>query len=555
GEETLLRLFEAHADSAEPAATVVPGSVRRNPATGVFESAPRALLRLRELPLPAFDKVPLMAYQRRHTPYRAVTFELSRGCTDKCVFCSEWVFWQKIRTAEIGQVVDGIERLQADYGCQVVWFMDSLMNANLHRVGQLAEELLRRGVNVKWGGYLRANIDKPTATLLKRAGCEFVFVGVESLSDETLALMHKRRTGTDNLQALEALLEGGVDRVVAGFIPGFPGDTRGRFMATAMELGRMHQRYPGRFRVNVEPFVVSPRQPLFADLGGNGLVGVPWQESYLDMAGEFRPIVEGVLCSVEGANQGIDRAGELRVAQAVTATAAVGPDPFLYYETEPYSTVELQIGELSGGWYQGVMKGEGGTLYGLILSREDRSEYEALQRESTVGYGFGYGRKPNSPLFARPAFAGFFRRVEAAHLVPPRGRQPEVRTGRYRRQPLRTGDRVALSPFAVARLMTGPLTGGEEPEILVLDLATGGSHRVGAEWEWLLRALIRPARMGTLLHGRADTEQVARQIHDLVEAGVAWGEWNGQIRTQHPTAGRRPLELAAVGPASASGAR
>ena len=41
------------------------------------------------------------------------------------------------------------------------------------------------------------------------------------MSDETLALMNKRRTEADNFKALEAILDAGIF-VRAGLIPGFP---------------------------------------------------------------------------------------------------------------------------------------------------------------------------------------------------------------------------------------------------------------------------------------------------------------------------------------------
>ena len=71
---------------------------------------------------------------------------------------------------------------------------------------------------------MRAQMDIETARLLKRAGCEEVFVGIESFSDETLELMNKRRTEADNIRALRAFLTAGIS-VVAGFIPGFPLDS------------------------------------------------------------------------------------------------------------------------------------------------------------------------------------------------------------------------------------------------------------------------------------------------------------------------------------------
>ncbi|MTD55590.1 B12-binding domain-containing radical SAM protein [Amycolatopsis pithecellobii] len=517
GEATLLDLYEKFRESKGEPATVVPGTLRYNSQSGQFESARRPLVKLPGLPLPAFDKVPLMAYQRRPTSHRTITYELSRGCTDKCVFCSEWVFWKRIRNDAISHVVDNIVRLQQMYGCEAIWFMDSLLNATASRLYQLGEELLRRDVRIKWGGYLRANVDRETAALLKRAGCEFVFVGVESLSDETLAKMNKNRTEEDNLGALHALLGAGIDRVVAGFIPGFPGDTRERFGQTALALENIHRSYPGHFRVNVEPFVMSPKQPMYHEMENYGLESKPWSADYLDIAGQYSEITSDILCSVDGSNQGVDRMGELQIARVVTATSPSEPDPFLYYEGEAVSTGALEIREMMNGWYMGLLKTDYALMYGLILTREERTEYERLKQNETVASGLGYGRSSQSSLLRREPFTSYLKKIEDLHLVPPRRELPDIRNGLYHRGTPAATDELVLSPFVVARTVAG----GDEPAAAVLDFVSARWHIIDGRWTWLFRRLSEgPVSTATLTsEGAADT---AAEIERLIELGVVW---------------------------------
>jgi radical SAM superfamily enzyme YgiQ (UPF0313 family) len=144
----------------------------------------------------------------------------------------------------VDHVISDIQALTRKYPIQGIWFADSLLNGVKSRLIGLAEAMLSNGINLKWGGFMRADMDKETAKLLTRAGCELAFLGVESLSDETLDLMNKRRTSAQNLEAISALLEAGISRVVAGVIPGFPGDTRRRFMMTALQLRDIQTRFP-----------------------------------------------------------------------------------------------------------------------------------------------------------------------------------------------------------------------------------------------------------------------------------------------------------------------
>lgn len=520
GEETLLHLFETFSRSQGPSADVLPGTMRYNQATGEFESARRPLLRMSRLPLPAFDKLPLISYQRRNTSIRTLTYELSRGCTDKCVFCSEWVFWERIRNDDIAHVVDNIARLKHDYGTESIWFMDSLLNATPHRLQVLGEEMLRRNLGLKWGGYLRANVDRDTAALLKRAGFEFTFVGVESLSDETLAQMNKRRTGDDNLDALESLLGAGIDRVVAGFIPGFPGDTRNRFVETASMLADIQHRYPGRFRVNVEPFILSPNQPMYRNMADFGLKPIGWADRYLDTAQEYADITSDTFCSVEGPNQGLDRLGELRVAQAVNLTVSDRPDPFLYYEGEEVSTSHFDLAEMTDGWYMGLMKTDNALIYGLIVSGAERRSYEQLLKDDTAASGFGYGRRSDSSFFGREPFDSYLRSIEIRHLIPPERDNPRIRMGFYRDRQPQPSDIIMLSPFVVARTVESDCG----PVILVLDAVGARWHTVDVQWEWIFRELGRgEARIR--IPAESESSATATEIRRLCDLGVLWTRW------------------------------
>jgi hypothetical protein len=146
---------------------------------------------------------------------------------------------------------------------------------------------------------------------------------VESLADETLARMNKGLDAHRSYAALEALLRAGVE-VQVGVIPGFPGDTRAGLMGTVGRLLELQERFPGLVTLNVEPFVVSPGQPVFGELRERGLRATGWDEATLGLVPELRDLAERVPCAVEGANQGFERLGQLRT---LTAVAVNAPSP------------------------------------------------------------------------------------------------------------------------------------------------------------------------------------------------------------------------------------
>src|SRR5262245_30200762 len=180
---------------------------------------------------------------------------------------------------------------------------------------------------------MRADMTEPLARLLHKAGCREVFVGVESFDDSTLAAMNKRRTEADNQHALRAFMRAGIF-VVAGLIPGFPSDSRRAFLHSVSQIRSLQSEFPGRLRVNTEVFRVSPGLPLYRNLEGLGLVPQRWAEDYLDIAPRYADITSDIYCSVDGANQGIERIGRERIAFMIRTDAPVRTDKFDYDEDE-----------------------------------------------------------------------------------------------------------------------------------------------------------------------------------------------------------------------------
>jgi hypothetical protein len=184
GEETLLALYEAFCKDRKGVDVRVPGTMAVEPQTGGFVTSPRPLLRLKSLPVPDFDEMMVGAY-RSASGGREVPYQLSRGCTDKCAFCSEWVFWQKFRVSTTEMAVEQIAELVRRYDAQVIQFTDSLLNGVMRRLREFAQTILSREIAVPWFGFMRADMDDETAELIHRAGCVEAFIGIESLTDET----------------------------------------------------------------------------------------------------------------------------------------------------------------------------------------------------------------------------------------------------------------------------------------------------------------------------------------------------------------------------------
>jgi hypothetical protein len=302
---------------------------------------------------------------------------------------------------------------------------------------QFAESAVQEGINITWDAFMRANMDLETARLLRRSGCESVFIGIESMSNETLALMKKRRTEELNVEALHAFLQAGI-YVIAGVIPGFPRDDREAFVHTVEKLRDIQRTYPRQLRLNVEPFVVSPGQPLFASLQDFSLHGKPWDDEVLNSAPRYRDITEGIFCTVEGSNQGIERVGRLRMAESMESEDSERADTFDYKGDEAPGGSRLEFEFLRGGFYLARIKGPSAWIYAVIVNQAEKAGLEASAPDD---------------LWSNEVAARSLRRrlhgIAKAHLVKPH-QLPRFPNGGYFHHELRSAP-YTLSPFVIAR--------------------------------------------------------------------------------------------------------
>lgn len=487
GEETLRCVYEAFNAETRTVQGDIGGTMYWDRRTREFVTSKRPLLPLRELPLPDFEQIDIASYERSGNHLRVFPFQLSRGCTDKCSFCSEWKFWERFRSDDIGHVIDQIEQLKRDYEIDGIAFTDSLLNGVMPRLRAFAEGLLERNIELKWGGFMRANMDLETAKLLRRAGCVLGFFGIESFDDETLREMNKRRTMADNVQALEAFLSAGI-AVRAGFIPGFPGDDRNRFMKTAMVFRSLQKRFPSLLATGIEPFVVSPGQPIFKDLAHYGLTPTKWSEEYLAMAPEYYDITRDIHCTVEGANQGIERLGQYQIAITMSQDSLNGrrtqqhtitqeSADFMHYSYNPEeleTTFDLTIEHLFANWYLGVFKTETSLIYGCLLSQEEKENYRKLRSQQQLTRPWA----SIISLLEQETIANFLNEVEGRHLIKSAKLQPRIVWPDYVRdlRELNGEKRVAISPFLIARCCLI----GEQPELVTVNVFNKRYHRGSA---------------------------------------------------------------------------
>jgi anaerobic magnesium-protoporphyrin IX monomethyl ester cyclase len=123
-------------------------------------------------------------------PVPAVAMETSRGCPNRCLFCSAAIPSYRVRSPE--SVVDEME-MWMDLFPEVRGFnfMDLTLTANRSHLVGLCEEILSRNLEVMWWGESRVDIDPDVLDIMYAAGCRGLSVGVESGSPRVLSAIRK----------------------------------------------------------------------------------------------------------------------------------------------------------------------------------------------------------------------------------------------------------------------------------------------------------------------------------------------------------------------------
>lgn len=192
-------------------------------------TAPRPLIRnLDEIAWPTFEEVDLRLYDVPDLPLMG-----SRGCIGRCVFCNDRHRTPGYRTRSATHQVDELEYLKKRYNTQFFVYNDPLMNGSVKVLEEKADEILRRGLSVDYGGNLMAHRGmKPELfQKLRRSGLSVAIVGLESGCNETLRAMNKYHTQESAAEFLRHCHDAGM-RVEINIIVGFPTETEEHFQET-----------------------------------------------------------------------------------------------------------------------------------------------------------------------------------------------------------------------------------------------------------------------------------------------------------------------------------
>ena len=175
---------------------------------------------LDSLPLPVYSPD---IYLNIGEKLKVIVLEESRGCPNSCHFCIHPVKSGKRRTKSAGKVIREMKEYGSRYGVRVFKYAGSSTPGSL--MSEIAGRIIEDKMDVSYSGFGHVNDYDVDFGLLKRSGCESIFFGVESASEDILKRgMNKNLKKTDMEKVLIKCRASGIF-TVASFIYPAPFET------------------------------------------------------------------------------------------------------------------------------------------------------------------------------------------------------------------------------------------------------------------------------------------------------------------------------------------
>jgi len=187
------------------------------------------------------------------------TMNTSRGCPFNCTFCSVGSVWGKRYTCfSAERIIAEIDYLVNNFDARGIYFREDNFTLKKERVIAFCELLLKKNIPLPWMCETRIDtLDENLLTLMRRAGCEALYIGVESGSQRVLEFL-KKGIRIEQAENIFRFCRSIGIKTCASFIVGIPSETEAE-RAETLDLARRLQ--PATAWINV--FVGIPRSPLY----------------------------------------------------------------------------------------------------------------------------------------------------------------------------------------------------------------------------------------------------------------------------------------------------
>lgn len=177
---------------------------------------------LDDLPFPAFY---LMKDYKMHA-YACKGIITSRGCPFACTYCASKLLWTRnVRFRSPQNIVNEIIDRYKKYGITSFAFHDDTFTLRPQYVKEFCQLVLALNFKITWHCDTRGDtINLPLLKLMRKAGCNHIYLGLESGSPRIQKLIKKNLDTAKVKEAIKFARSAGIETTVY-FMAGFPDET------------------------------------------------------------------------------------------------------------------------------------------------------------------------------------------------------------------------------------------------------------------------------------------------------------------------------------------
>jgi len=210
--------------------------------------------------------------------------ETSRGCPHNCKFCCIIKMWRNsdgkviYRTKSVKRVMKEIYNV--DWKNDFIFFVDDNFTIKLKRTNQILDAIIRSGVQHKIHFACQSRVDvlyrNPVLIdKLDKAGFRQIFLGIESVHQQSLDAMNKKNTTPEMVKyVVQSLRDRGIS-IFGGLIIGFPGETK--------RMVRQNIQYAKDMKLDVvqfTPITAFPGTPFYEEMKEKGMISTKNYSNY-----------------------------------------------------------------------------------------------------------------------------------------------------------------------------------------------------------------------------------------------------------------------------------
>jgi hypothetical protein len=193
-------------------------------------------------PGPALDELPFAEYDpvilsRLADPELGII--QARGCYwGGCAYCDFVELYAgdtRYRTRAPRRFVDGLELQIERHGVRSFTFITESIPPGFAR--RVSADIIDRNLELSWNSFAMVDrqLDRELLDLMRRSGCEYLVIGLESMNDRVLELVNKRARREDNIRFLKDGRDAGI-RLHVNLIADLPSTSYADAMASLAEM-------------------------------------------------------------------------------------------------------------------------------------------------------------------------------------------------------------------------------------------------------------------------------------------------------------------------------